>query len=95
MFSQTISIWNLNLNLSLNIATLVGRQEEHPTCKNRVIGVVICLERGADCLHMVQLMPMHPETISSLASFKFRLVLPFRYRLPQVVLGKQLNGYVI
>jgi len=44
---------------------------------------------------MVQLMPMHPETISSLASFKFRLVLPFRYRLPQVVLEKQLNGYVI
>jgi len=21
--------------------------------------VVICLERGADCLHMVQLMPLH------------------------------------
>jgi len=25
-------------------------------------GVVICLERGADCLHMVQLMPLHPKT---------------------------------
>jgi len=24
--------------------------------------VVICLERGADCLHMVQLMPLHPQT---------------------------------
>ena len=24
--------------------------------------VVICLERGADCLHMVQLMPLHPKT---------------------------------
>jgi len=35
------------------------------------VGVVICLERGADCLHMVQLMP------SSLALFKSRLVLPF------------------
>jgi len=36
--------------------------------------VVICLERGADCLHMVQLMPLHPQTLSSLASFKSRLV---------------------
>jgi len=44
-------------------------------------GVVIHLERGADCLHMVQ--PLHPETPSSLAS---RLVLPFWYRLTQVVL---------
>jgi len=39
--------------------------------------VVVCLERGADCLHMVQLMPLHPKTPSSLASFKSRLVLPF------------------
>ena len=50
-------------------------------------------ERGADCLHMVQLMPLHPETPSSLASFKSRLVLPFCYRLTQVVLEKRpLNG---
>jgi len=48
--------------------------------------VVICLERGADCLHMVQLMPLHPQTPSSLASFKSGLVLPFWYRLTQVVL---------
>jgi len=26
------------------------------------VGVVICLERGADCLHMVELMPLHPKT---------------------------------
>ena len=25
-------------------------------------GVVVSLERGADCLHMVQLMPLHPKT---------------------------------
>jgi len=25
------------------------------------VGVVVCLERGADCLHMVQLMPTHPR----------------------------------
>ena len=36
--------------------------------------MVICLERGADCLHMVQLMPLHPKTLSSLVSFKSRLV---------------------
>ena len=38
---------------------LVGRQEGHPACKNRVMGcwVVICLERGAD-LHMAKLMPL-------------------------------------
>ena len=27
--------------------------------------MVICLERGADCLHMVQLIPLHPKTLSS------------------------------
>ena len=36
--------------------------------------MVICVERGADCLHMVQLMPLHPKTRSSLAPFKSRLV---------------------
>ena len=38
------------------------------------VGVVICLEQGADCLRTVQLMPLYPETPSSLASFKSRLV---------------------
>jgi len=51
--------------------------------------VVICLDQGADCLHMVQLMPLHPKTSSSLALFKSRLVLPFWYRLTQVVMTKQ------
>jgi len=42
---------------------------------------------------MVQLTPLHPKTPSSLASFKSRLVLPFWYRLIQVVLEKRpLNG---
>jgi len=49
----------------------------------------ICLEQGAD-LHMAQLMPL------SLASVKFRLVLPFWYRLTRVVLDKwPLNGCVV
>jgi len=51
--------------------------------------VVICLERGADCLHMVQLMSLHPKTPSSLASFKSKLVLPFWFRLTQAVLEKR------
>jgi len=38
---------------------------------------------------MVQLMPLHPQTPSSLASFKSRLVLLFYYRLTQVVLEKR------
>jgi len=55
--------------------------------------VVICLERGADCLQMVQLIPLLPKTQSYLASFKSRLVLPFWYWLTQVVLEKvPLNG---
>ena len=53
------------------------------------VGVVICLERCADCLHMVQLMPLHPKNPSSLASLKSRLVLPFWHRLIQVVLEKR------
>jgi len=42
---------------------------------------------------MVQLMPLHPKTPSSLASFKSRLVLPFWYQFTQVILEKRLfNG---
>ena len=53
------------------------------------VGVVICLERGAVCLHMV-----HPKTPTSLASLKSRLVLPFWYRHTQAVPEKRpLNGF--
>ena len=57
--------------------------------------MVICLERGADCLHM---MPLHPQTPSSLALFKSRLVLPVWYWLTQVVLEKRpikCSSYVV
>jgi len=37
---------------------------------------------------MVQLVLLHPQTPSSLALFKSRLVLPFSYQLTQVVLEK-------
>jgi len=50
------------------------------------VDVIICLEQGADCLHMVQLMWLH-------ASFKSRLILPFWYPLTLDVLEKRLlNG---
>ena len=39
--------------------------------------MVICLQSDANCLHMVQLMPLHLKTPSSLASFKSRLVFTF------------------
>ena len=51
--------------------------------------VVIYLDQDAWCLNMVQLMPLHPKTSSSFASFKSWLVLPFLYRLTQVVLEKR------
>jgi len=53
--------------------------------------VVICQERGTDCLHMVQMIPLHPQTPSTLASFKSRQVLPFRYQLTQVVLEEAIK----
>jgi len=46
--------------------------------------MVICLERGAD-LHMAQLIPL---PLTSLASVKSRLVLPFWYRLTVLVPDK-------
>ena len=70
---------------------MAERQEGHPAYKKTErwgTGVVICLERGAD-LHMAQRIPL------SLASVKSRLVLPFWYRLTQVVKDKgPLNGCV-
>jgi len=73
------------------LTLLVWHQEEHPACKKWVMRCWydICLERGADCLHMVQLMPLHPKTPSSLASFTSRLVLPFWYQLTQDVPEKR------
>jgi len=49
--------------------------------------VVIAVEQGADCLLMVQLMPL------ILVSYQSRLVLPFWYWLTQTDLEKRLlNG---
>jgi len=51
-----------NLNFMIRFVTLlVGHQEGHPVCKKLSAGVVICLERGADDLLMVQMMPLPPH----------------------------------
>ena len=44
------------------LTLLVGRQEGHPACKKLSDEVLVwkCLERGADCLHTVWLMPLPP-----------------------------------
>ena len=44
------------------VTLLVGRQEGHPSLEWWGVGMVICLEQGAD-LHMAQLMPL-PLTVS-------------------------------
>ena len=76
------------------VMLLFGRQEGHPACKKTEwwgAGMVVCSERGAD-LHMAQLMPL-PLTVSCFS--KFRLVLPFWYRLTCVVPDKgPLSGCV-
>ena len=76
------------------LTLLVGRQEEHPAFKNWVMRCWCGCLSGARCrLRMVQLMPLHPKTLSSLVSFKSKLLLPFWYQLTQVVLEKRpLNG---
>ena len=46
------------------LTLLVEHQEEHPARKNSEwwgAGVVVCLDRGANDLHMVQLMPLSPN----------------------------------
>jgi len=73
----------------------VGRLEEHPAklSDDVLVWLSVWSEVQLVCIIMVQLMPFHPKAPSSLASFKSRLVLPFWYRLTQVVLeNRPLNG---
>jgi len=57
------------------LTLLFGQQEGHPACKKTErwsAGVVICLERGAD-LHMAQLMPSLPLTVSCFSKIEIGL----------------------
>ena len=93
VFSGTI-FWRQFIAFSA-LTLLVGQQEGHPACKKTEwwgAGMVICLERDAD-LTWPSWCKCHSL---SLASVKSRLVLPFWYRLTQVVLDKgPLNGVCV
>ena len=82
------------------LTLLVGRQEEHLTCKNGAMRCWCGCLSGARC-RLFALFALsswchcHPKTPSSLALFKSILVLFFWYRLTQVVLEKKpLNGCI-
>jgi len=48
--------------LTFNALTLLVKQrKDHLACKKLNAGIVICLEWGANDLHMVQLMPLPPH----------------------------------
>jgi len=55
--------------------------------------VVTCLKQSVNYLPMVQLMPLPP--LPSLASIKSRIILPFWYRLTQVVLDRKAIKWVL
>ena len=82
-FSRFIKNFSYKTYVFSALTLLVGHQEEHPACRNWV------MVSGARCrlfAYMFQPMPLHPKTPSS-------QVLPFWYRLTQVVLEKwRLNG---
>jgi len=77
------------------LTLLVGRQEEHPVCKNWVMRCWCGSLSEARCILFAYgpadaiAIPKPHYFPLSLASFKSRLVLPFWYRLAQVVLEKR------
>ena len=71
------------------LTLLVGWEEEHPAHKELDwwgASIAICLKRGANDLHMVQLMPLPPQF---LCFSKIQNCLSFWYRLTLVVLEKR------
>ena len=73
---------------------LVGRQEEHPTCKKLSGGVLVWLSVWSEVQTCIWPSWCHCHSLS-LASVKSRLVLPFWCRLTPVVPDKgPLNGCV-
>ena len=75
------------------LTLLVGRLEDHPACKNWVLRCWCGYLSGVRCWIVCiwsSWCHCHSIALSSLASFKSRLVLPFWYWLTQVVLEKRL-----
>ena len=58
-------------------------------CQYNFVPLLGHLKRSAYCLHIVRLMPLHPKTQSSLASFKSRLVFTFLVLACTAVLEKR------
>ena len=76
------------------LTLLVGRQERHPACKKLSGGVLAWLSVWSEVQSCIWPSWCHCHSLS-LASVISRLVLPFWYRLTQVVLDKKpLNGCV-
>ena len=74
------------------LTLLVGWQEGHPACKKTSGGVLAWLTVWSEVQTCIRPSWCHCHSLS-LASVKSRLVLPFWYRLTQVVLEKRpLNG---
>jgi len=84
---------SLVCHLSFSALTLlVGRQEGHPACKKQSGGVLAWLSVWSEVQTCTWPSWCHCHSLS-LAPVKSRLVLPFWYRLTQVVLEKRpLNG---
>ena len=74
------------------LTLLVGWQEGHPACKKQSGGVLVWLSVWSEVQTCIWPSWCHCHLLS-LAPVKTRLVLPFWYRLTQVVLEKRpLNG---
>ena len=78
-------IWDYS---SIALTLLVGCQEDHLACKNWVMGCCCGYLSGARCIWS-SWCHCHPQTSTSLTSFKSRLVLPFWYWLAPIVLEKR------
>jgi len=74
------------------LTLLVGRQEEHPACKNQVVRYWHGYLSEARCIWFAYGPADATATPSSLAPIKSRMVLPFLCRLTQVVVKRPLNG---
>ena len=79
------SLWQLDAFSALTL--LVGWQEGHPACKKLIGGVLAWLSVWSEVQTCIPSSWCHCHSLS-LASVKSRLVLPFWYRLTQIVPDK-------